>query len=114
MIMRTRMQVGMIGLGRMGANMVRRLMRAGHPCVVYDRSADAVAAVAKDGARPSASLKELISRLDAPRVICLMVPAAVVDSSIAELLPLLSADDTMIDGGNSHYQDGVRRATALA
>ena len=109
-----RMQLGMIGLGRMGANMVRRLIRAGHPCVVYDRSADAVAAVAKDGATASASLKEFVSRLDAPRVICLMVPAAVVDSSIAELLALLSADDTVIDGGNSHYQDGVRRAAALA
>ena len=108
------MQLGMIGLGRMGANMARRLMRAGHPCVVYDRSADAVAAVAKEGATGSASLREFVTKLSAPRVVCLMVPAAVVDASIAELLTLLSEGDTVIDGGNSHYQDSVRRAKHLA
>ena len=108
------MQLGMIGLGRMGANMVRRLMRAGHPCVVYDRSADAVGALAREGATGSASLGEFQSKLAGPRVICLMVPAAVVDSSIDELLPLLSEGDTVIDGGNSHYQDSLRRARRLA
>src|SRR5437762_339404 len=109
-----RMQLGMIGLGRMGANMVRRVMRAGHLSVVYDRSAEAVSALAKDGAAGAASLREFVSKLSAPRVICLMVPAAVVDSSIAELLPLLSEGDTVIDGGNSHYQDSVARAQRLA
>jgi 6-phosphogluconate dehydrogenase len=108
------MQLGMIGLGRMGANMVRRLMRGGHLCVVYDRSADAVRALAKESATGSASLGEFASKLAAPRVICLMVPAAVVDSSIDELLPLLAEGDTVIDGGNSHYQDSVRRAQRLA
>ena len=108
------MQLGMIGLGRMGANMVRRLMRAGHSSVVYDRSAEAVSALAKDGAAGAASLREFVSKLSAPRVICLMVPAAVVDSSLAELLPLLSEGDTVIDGGNSHYQDSVARAQRLA
>ena len=108
------MQLGMIGLGRMGANMVRRLMRAGHSSVVYDRAAEAVAALAKDGAAGAASLREFVSKLSAPRVICLMVPAAVVDSSIAELFPLLSEGDTVIDGGNSHYQDSVARAQRLA
>jgi 6-phosphogluconate dehydrogenase len=98
----------------MGANMVRRLMRGGHPCVVYDRSADAVRALAKEGATGSASPGEFVSKLAAQRVICLMVPAAVVDSSLDELLPLLSEDDTVIDGGNSHYQDSVRRAQRLA
>jgi 6-phosphogluconate dehydrogenase len=108
------MQLGMIGLGRMGANMVRRLMRGGHPCVAYDRSADAVEALVKEGATGSVSLGEFASKLAAPRAICLMVPAGVVDSSLDDLLPLLSAGDTVIDGGNSHYQDSVRRAQRLA
>jgi 6-phosphogluconate dehydrogenase len=108
------MQLGMIGLGRMGANMVRRLMRGGHQCVVYDRSADAVRALAKEGATGSASPGEFASKLATPRVICLMVPAAVVDSSLDELLPLLSEGDVVIDGGNSHYRDSVRRAQRLA
>jgi len=107
------MQVGMIGLGRMGANMVRRLMRAGHPCVVYDRSMDAVAALAKDGADGCSSTREFVAKLTAPRAICLMVPAAVVDASLDELAPQLSANDTIIDGGNSHYQDSMRRAQRL-
>src|SRR5882724_2091933 len=98
------MQFGMIGLGRMGANMVRRLMRAGHECVVYDRSREAVEALAREGAVGSASPAELAGKLRSPRAICLMVPAGVVDSAINELLPLLGAGDIVIDGGNSHYQ----------
>ncbi len=108
------MQLGMIGLGRMGANMVRRLMRAGHTCVVYDRSADAVKALAADGATGAGSLAEFASKLDKPRAIWLMVPASVVEASIAELTPLLERGDVIIDGGNSYYIDDIRRAKALA
>ena len=108
------MQLGMIGLGRMGANMVRRLMKGGHACVVYDRSADAVAALAREGATGAASLAELIAKLEQPRALWLMVPAAVVDRSIAELLPLLEPGDALIDGGNSYYVEDIRRAKALA
>jgi 6-phosphogluconate dehydrogenase len=108
------MQFGMIGLGRMGANMVRRLMRARHECVVYDRSPDAVEGLGRDGAIGSASPAELVGKLRSPRAICLMVPAGAVDSAINELLPLLSAGDILIDGGNSHYQDGIARAARLA
>ena len=108
------MQLGMIGLGRMGANMVRRLMNSGHHCVVYDRSADAVAALAKEGASGAGSLAELVAQLEKPRALWLMVPAAVVDASIAELLPLLEPGDALIDGGNSYYVDDIRRAKALA
>jgi len=108
------MQFGMIGLGRMGAGMVRRLMRAGHACVVYDRSPQAVGALSKDGATGSAALAEFVSRIVKPRHICLMVPAAFVDASIAELEPLLEAGDTLIDGGNSYYQDDIARAKRLA
>ncbi|MDB5846855.1 MAG: 6-phosphogluconate dehydrogenase, decarboxylating [Rhodoferax sp.] len=107
------MQLGMIGLGRMGANMVRRLMNGGHACVVYDRSAEAVKALAHDGARPAATLADFIAQLDRPRAVWLMVPAGVVDGSIAELLPLLEAGDTLIDGGNSYYVDDIRRAGEL-
>jgi 6-phosphogluconate dehydrogenase len=107
------MQFGMIGLGRMGANMVRRLMRNGHKCVVYDRSAQAVEGLVKEGATGSASLGEFVKKLDKPRSLCLMVPAAFVDSSIDELLPLLEKDDTIIDGGNSHYHDDIARAGRL-
>jgi 6-phosphogluconate dehydrogenase len=103
----------MIGLGRMGANMVRRLMRGGHRCVVYDRSAPAVEALVKEGATGSASLPEFVKKLDSPRAICLMVPAAYVDGSIAELEPLLQKGDTIIDGGNSHYHDDIARAKRL-
>jgi 6-phosphogluconate dehydrogenase len=103
----------MIGLGRMGANMVRRLMRSGHACVVHDRSQDAVDALAREGAVGAASPRELVARLDKPRSICLMIPAGVVDAAIDELLPLLEADDTLIDGGNSHYQDDIARARRL-
>jgi 6-phosphogluconate dehydrogenase len=99
----------MIGLGRMGANMVRRLMRAGHTCVVYDRNQDAVKELAADGATGAASLQEF----ELPRAIWLMVPAGVVDSSLAELTPLLTKGDAVIDGGNSYYVDDIRRAKAL-
>jgi 6-phosphogluconate dehydrogenase len=108
------MQLGMIGLGRMGANMVRRLMKGGHRCVVYDMSADAVAGLAKEGATGAASLADLIAKLEKPRALWLMVPAAVVDRSIAELLPLLEPGDALIDGGNSYYVDDIRRAKQLA
>ena len=108
------MQLGMIGLGRMGANMVRRLMRDGHTCVVYDRNQDAVTSLAADGARGAKSPQEFVAKLDTPRSIWLMVPAAVVDSSIAELQPLLERGDALIDGGNSYYIDDIRRAKALA
>jgi 6-phosphogluconate dehydrogenase len=108
------MQLGMIGLGRMGANMVRRLQRGGHECVAYDRSTDAVRAVAADGARGAASYRELVSALKPPRAIWLMVPAHVVDAVIADLTPLLAAGDIIIDGGNSHYHDDIRHAAELA
>jgi 6-phosphogluconate dehydrogenase len=103
----------MIGLGRMGANMVRRWLRGDHECVVYDRSAEAVQVMASESATPSASLEEFVSKLNKPRVVWLMVPAAVVDSAIADLEPLLEAGDTIIDGGNSFYRDDVDRAARL-
>lgn len=108
------MQLGMIGLGRMGANMVRRLMKGGHQCVVYDMSAEAVAGLVKEKAVGAASLKEFVGKLEKPRAIWLMVPAAVVDKSIADLLPLIEAGDILIDGGNSYYVDDIRRAKELA
>jgi 6-phosphogluconate dehydrogenase len=108
------MQLGMIGLGRMGANMVRRLLKNGHQCVVFDRSAKAVDDLAKEKAVGSTSLQEFVSKLTKPRAIWLMVPAAVVDQSIADLLPFLDADDILIDGGNSYYIDDIRRAKELA
>ncbi len=107
------MQCGMIGLGRMGANMVRRLMRGGHRCVAYDRAPQAVEALVKEGAAGAGSLAELVKKLDKPRAVCLMVPAAYVDSSIGALVPLLESGDTIIDGGNSHYQDDIARAKRL-
>lgn len=103
----------MIGLGRMGANMVRRLMRGGHTCVVYDRSADAVAGLGKEGATGASALADFVARLDTPRSIWLMVPAAVTDASIADLVPLLERGDCIIDGGNSYYIDDIRRAGEL-
>jgi 6-phosphogluconate dehydrogenase len=108
------MQLGMIGLGRMGANMVRRLMAGGHACAVFDRSPQAVAAMAKEGAVGAASLADLVARLDKPRALWLMVPAAVVDATLADLLPLLEPGDALIDGGNSYYVDDIRRAKDLA
>jgi 6-phosphogluconate dehydrogenase len=108
------MQLGMIGLGRMGANMVRRLMKGGHSCVVFDRSAQAVQDLAKENAVGATSLAEFVRKLDKPRAVWLMVPAAVVDQSIADLVPLLDAGDTIIDGGNSYYIDDIRRAKDLS
>src|SRR5262249_21743669 len=108
------MELGMIGLGRMGANMVRRLQRRGHRCVAYDRSADAVKAIAADGVVGSASLQDFVQNLTAPRAIWLMVPAAVVDRAIEDLAPLLGAGDIIIDGGNSFFQDDIARAARLA
>ena len=108
------MQVGMIGLGRMGANMVRRLMRGGHECVVHDVSADAIAALEGEGATGAESMEDLVAKLAAPRAICIMVPAAVVDPTLERLVPLLDADDTVGDGGNSYYRDDLRRAHELA
>ena len=108
------MQLGMIGLGRMGANMVRRLMKAGHECVVYDRSAEAVARLAGEGAVGATSVADLVAKLKGPRAVWLMVPAAVVDASIAEVSAHLAKGDTLIDGGNSYYVDDIRRAKDLA
>ena len=108
------MQIGMIGLGRMGANMARRLMRRGHDVVAYDRSAEAIGSVAADGAAGADTLEALFAKCQQPRVICLMVPAGVVDSALTSLRPLLSAGDTVIDGGNSHYHDDIARARSLA
>src|ERR1700719_2339802 len=108
------MQLGMIGLGRMGANMVRRLINKDHSGVVFDRAPAAVGELVKDKATGSASLAELVKTLAKPRAIWLMVPAAVVDSTIADLLPHLEAGDILIDGGNSYYIDDIRRAKELA
>ena len=108
------MQIGMIGLGRMGENMVRRLLAGGHDCVVYNRTPGPVAALAKVGAVGTASPEEFVSRLSAPRTVWLMVPAAAVDATIDTLVPLLSPGDTVVDGGNSRYHDDIRRSSALA
>ena len=108
------MQLGMIGLGRMGANMVRRLLRGGHECVVFDMSAKAVAELVKEKAVGAASLAEFVNNLTKPRAVWLMVPAGVVDKTIADLLPHLERGDILIDGGNSYYIDDIRRAKELA
>src|SRR5215510_12480590 len=108
------MQLGMIGLGRMGANMVRRLIRNGHNCVVFDRSPDAVKQLAREKAIAATTLADLVTKLAKPRAVWLMVPAAVVDGTISDLLPLLDAGDIIIDGGNSYYVDDIRRAKELA
>lgn len=108
------MQLGMIGLGRMGSNMVRRLLKGGHDCVVYDRSADAVAGLVKEKkVTGAASLAELVKQLKTPRAVWLMVPAAAVDDTLGELVPLLGKGDIVIDGGNSYYIDDIRRSQAL-
>ncbi|MFZ0032384.1 MAG: decarboxylating 6-phosphogluconate dehydrogenase [Candidatus Cybelea sp.] len=107
------MQLGMIGLGRMGANMVRRLIRAGHACVGYDPNPDAVKALAADGAQGASTLEDFAQKLERPRSVWMMVPAAVVDESIAKLTPLLAKGDALIDGGNSYYVDDIRRASSL-
>ena len=108
------MQLGMIGLGRMGANMVRRLITGGHECVVFDRSPQAIDAVVGEKAVGATSLADLAKKLTRPRALWLMVPAAVVDATIADLLPHLDADDILIDGGNSYFVDDIRRAKELA
>ena len=108
------MQLGMVGLGRMGANMVRRLMKGGHTCTVFDMSPKSVEELAKEGATGSSSIKDFVGKLLKPRAIWLMIPAAVVDSTIAEIVPLLEAGDILIDGGNSYYIDDIRRAKELA
>jgi 6-phosphogluconate dehydrogenase len=108
------MQIGMIGLGRMGANMVRRLLRGGHDCVVFDRSMQAVEAIGKHGAAASTSSGDLVAKLRRPRVVRMMLPAAVVDPVLEELAPRLDNDDVIIDGGNSHYQDDIARAARLS
>ncbi len=108
------MQLGMVGLGRMGANMVRRLMKGGHDCVVQDVAASAVEGLVKEGAKGSASLQEFASKLSKPRVVCLMLPAAIVDAILEKLVPFLESGDIVIDGGNSHYHDDIARAKRLA
>jgi 6-phosphogluconate dehydrogenase len=108
------MQLGMVGLGRMGANMVRRLMRGGHECVVYDLSEDAVDALAAEGAVGATSPEEFVAALGKPRVVWLMVPAAVVNATLEALVPLLAAGDVLVDGGNSYYRDDMDRAERLA
>src|SRR6476619_5702576 len=109
----TTMQLGMIGLGRMGANMVRRLLEKGQKCVVFDRSPKLVGDLIKQGAEGASSLADLVKKLERPRAIWLMVPAAVVDQTIGELSPLLENGDTVIDGGNSYYIDDIERANGL-
>src|SRR6266566_4654405 len=108
------MQLGMIGLGRMGANMARRLLKGGHRCVVFDMSPKAVNELVHEKAVGSSSLADLVKKLEKPRAVWLMVPAAVVDKTIADLLPHLEAEDILIDGGNSYYVDDIRRAKELA
>ena len=108
------MQLGMVGLGRMGANMVRRLMKGGHTCTVFDMSPKSVEELTKEGAVGSSSVKDFVSKLQKPRAIWLMIPAAVVDSTIAEIVPFLESGDILIDGGNSYYIDDIRRAKELA
>lgn len=107
------MKIGMIGLGRMGANMVRRLMKNGHQCVAYDMNADAVQELEREGSEGARSIEEFVSKLAKPRVVWLMVPAGVVDSMINAVLPLLERNDVVIDGGNSYYRDDLRRAKEL-
>jgi 6-phosphogluconate dehydrogenase len=107
------MQLGMIGLGRMGANLVRRLMRDGHNCVAYDVNADAVKSLAGEGATGADSLKDFVAKLDTPRNIWIMVPAGFVDATLEQLKPLLGPDDVVIDGGNSYYRDDIARAKDL-
>src|SRR5262245_42875163 len=108
------MQLGMIGLGRMGANLVRRLMRGGHECVVYDVSADAVKSLEGEGAIGATAPADFVAKLTPPRAVWVMVPAAVVDSTLDQLVPALEPGDIVIDGGNSYYRDDITRAKRLA
>ncbi len=107
------MQLGMIGLGRMGANMVRRLMNGGHECVGYDVSPKVVQELTKDGATGASSLDDFVAKLTKPRAVWMMVPAAFVDGMIKDLMPKLEKDDILIDGGNSYYRDDIRRSKEL-
>jgi len=107
------MELGMIGLGRMGTNMVRRLMRAGHKCVVYDLHAETVQALAKEGATGTTSLEDFAKKMKSPRTVWMMVPAGAVDSTLESLVPHLEREDVIIDGGNSYYHDDIRRAGEL-
>jgi 6-phosphogluconate dehydrogenase len=109
----TPMQLGMIGLGRMGANLVRRLMRDGHRCVAYDVNPNAVKSLAAEGATAAESLADFVAKLETPRSIWIMVPAGIVDATLEQLKPLLAADDVVIDGGNSYYRDDITRAKDL-
>src|SRR6266702_3757919 len=108
------MQIGMIGLGRMGGDMVRRLLKGGHDCVVYDRNTEAVAALVHEGASGAGSVEEFASRLAKPRVVWLMVPAAATDATLAGIEPHLEPGDIVVDGGNSYYHDDLRRSQELA
>jgi 6-phosphogluconate dehydrogenase len=108
------MQLGMVGLGRMGSNLVRRLMRDGHRCVVYDVNADVVKELEGEGATGATSLEDFAAKLEKPRAAWLMLPAGIVDSTLGQLVPLLEAGDTVIDGGNSYYRDDIARAKQLA
>jgi 6-phosphogluconate dehydrogenase len=109
----TPMQLGMVGLGRMGANLVRRLMRDGHRCVVYDVNPETVKQLEEEGATGATSLQELVDKLEQPRAVWLMLPAAIVDSTLEQLVPLLARGDAVIDGGNSYYRDDITRAERL-
>ncbi|HEX3436277.1 MAG TPA: NAD(P)-binding domain-containing protein, partial [Pseudacidobacterium sp.] len=108
------MQLAMVGLGRMGANMARRLMKNGHKCTVFNRTVQPIQELVSEGAEGSSSLADLVSKLTTPRVIWLMIPAAGVDATIAELIPHLASGDIVIYGGNSYYIDDIRRSKALA
>src|SRR5471032_164718 len=108
------MKLGMVGLGRMGSNMVRRLLRAGHQCVVFDVNPKAADPLVADGAVAASSLSDLVEKMEQPRAVWIMVPAAFVDATLEKLTPLLTGGDAVIDGGNSHYQDDIRRAKTLA
>ena len=107
------MQIAMVGLGRMGANMVRRLMKGGHDCVVYDHSADAVTKLAGEGATGATSMEDMVGKLESPKAVWLMVPAGVVDKTVEGLLPLLKAGDIIIDGGNSYYIDDIKHSKTV-
>ena len=107
------MQLGMIGLGRMGANMVRRLLRDGHDCVVHGRRRASVEPLQADGATGAESLEDLVAKLEPPRAVWIMLPAAIVDETARDLAALMAPGDIIVDGGNSHYRDDIRRAQAL-
>jgi 6-phosphogluconate dehydrogenase len=108
------MQLGMVGLGRMGSNLVRRLMRDGHHCIAYDVNADVVKELAGEGATGASSLADFVAKLELPRTVWLMLPAGIVDQTLEQLVPLLAAGDAVIDGGNSYYRDDIPRAKRLA